>query len=744
MYLVTAKTKATAQDFPGSTVEWAVGQTREVHDSLIQEFKNNPAAWTVSGGATTSTVTATPSAQGGVTGKRGVVISSPGGLAISADVCVYGATPGGIMAAVAAARQGASVVLLEPSERIGGMTTGGLSRTDMPGSFSTATFRPITMEFYDALAAEYGLTRAAYYADTLTEGLGWTHEPHLGLAVFERLLAGASITPVMSTEVESVTKSGAKITQIRTTGGLVVMAHTYIDATYSLDLGAMAGVGYIVGREASVTYGESLAGVASISGSKFAGVDPYRTPGVSASGLLAGVSSTALATAGTADSKVMAYNYRLIMTTDASIGRAIPAPKNYVPSQYELLRRMMTAGKFTTLDEVIYPRPIRTKSGKSVFDVNNKGEISTNLVGGNWDYPNAKPAQKRQIALKVKEWILGLWYFLRTDPSVPSGIQAEAQQWMFVSGEFDDYEGFSPELYVREARRMVSDFVITQGTVQGTSDTTRTDGIALGYYQIDSHLVDRGLWGSGGTEIRAEGTLAGGALAATYKIPYAAIVPKASECTNLLVPVCLSASHVGMSSVRVEPTWMDVGASAGIAAALAAKYDVTVQNVPVDHVQFAQGLSISTHANSRPIAGDGIVLDTDFLTRNGSVTFTGSWTAGTSAVGFHGTGYHSDGNAGKGTKFCDFEPVLPGEGYYEVWAEWPRATTRSPAVPVQITSESGVVDVVWDQIGTNSTHGSVLLGTYWFKPAGGRVRIGTAGTDSFSVIADAIRFKPVF
>lgn len=692
----------------------------------------------------TSVVKVTSSAQGGVTGKRGVVISSPGGLAISADVCVYGATPGGIMAAVAAARQGASVVLLEPSERIGGMTTGGLSRTDMPGSFSTATFRPITMEFYDALAAEYGLTRSDYYADTLTEGLGWTHEPHLGLAVFERLLAGASITPVMSTEVESVTKSSAKITQIRTTGGLVVMAHTYIDATYSLDLGAMAGVGYIVGREASVTYGESLAGVASISGSKFAGIDPYRTPGVSASGLLAGVSSTVLAAAGTADSKVMAYNYRLIMTKDASIGRAIPAPKNYVPSQYELLRRMMTAGKFATLAEVIYPRPIRTKSGKGVFDVNNKGEISTNLVGGNWDYPNAKPAQKKQIALKVKEWILGLWHFLRTDVSVPPDIQSEALQWMFVAGEFDDYEGFSPELYVREARRVVSDFVVTQGTVQGTSDTTRTDGIALGYYQIDSHLVDRGLWGASGTEIRAEGTLAGGALAATYKIPYAAIVPKASECTNLLVPVCLSASHVGMSSVRVEPTWMDVGASAGIAAALAAKYDVTVQNVPVDHVQFAQGLSISTHANSRPIAGDGIVLDTDFLTRNGSVTFTGSWTAGTSAVGFHGTGYHSDGNAGKGTKFCDFEPVLPGEGYYEVWAEWPRATTRSPAVPVQITSESGVVDVVWNQIGTNSTHGSVLLGTYWFKPVGGRVRIGTAGTDSFSVIADAIRFKPVF
>ena len=689
-------------------------------------------------------VTVIQSAQGGVTGKRGVVIGSTGGLTISADVCVYGATPGGIMAAVAAARHGASVVLLEPSERIGGMTTGGLSRTDMPGSFSTATFRPLTLEFYDALAAEYGLTRAAYYADTITEGLGWTHEPHLGLAVFDRMLAGASISPVMSTEVESVTKSGAKITQIRTTGGLVVMAHTYIDATYSLDLGAMAGVGYIVGREASVTYGESLAGVASISGSKFAGIDPYRTPGVSASGLLAGVSSTALATAGTADSKVMAYNYRLIMTKDASIGRAIPAPKNYVPSQYELLRRMMTAGKFATLAEVIYPRPIRTKSGKGVFDVNNKGEISTNLVGGNWDYPNAKPAQKKQIALKVKEWILGLWHFLRTDVSVPPDIQSEALQWMFVAGEFDDYEGFSPELYVREARRVVSDFVVTQGTVQGTSDTTRTDGIALGYYQIDSHLVDRGLWGASGTEIRAEGTLAGGALAATYKIPYAAIVPKSSECTNLLVPVCLSSSHVGMSSVRVEPTWMDVGASAGIAAVLAAKYDVAVQNIPVDQVQFSQGLSISTHANSRPIAGDGIILDTDFLTRNGTVTFTGTWTSGTSAVGFHGTGYHSDGNAGKGTKFCDFKPTLPNEGYYEVWAEWPRATTRCPTVPVQITSESGIVDVVWDQTGTNSTHGSVLFGTYWFKPVGGRVRIGTAGTDSFSVIADAIRFKPVF
>ena len=719
------------------SVEWIVDQdTGEVVGHKLRDG-------TERGVLTSQTNTLT-----GVNGNRPVSVATSGsavtGQSITCDVCIYGATPAGLFAAINAARQGASVVVLEPSNRIGGMLTGGLSRTDMPGSFSTATFRPLTLEFYSALAARFGMTLAAYYADALTEGLGWTHEPHVGLAVLNQMLGAAKITPILSSQLESVAVTSTKIRQIRTTGGLVVHAHTYIDATYSMELGAAAGVGYTVGRESSAQYGESLAGVASLSGSKFAGIDPYRIPGNAASGLVFGVSAAALAATGTADSKVMAYNYRLIMTKDASIGRPIPAPKQYIPSQYELLRRMMTAGKFTTLDEVVYPRVIRTESGKTVYDVNNKGEISTNLVGENWDYPNARPEQKAQIALRIREWILGLWYFLQNDASVPSGIKSEAQQYMFVAGEFDEYDGFSPELYVRESRRMVSDFVITQGTAQNTSDTARTDGIALGYYQIDSHPVDRGLWGAGGTEVRVEGTLASGALAATYKIPYAAIIPKSAECTNLLIPVCLCASHVGMSTVRVEPTWMDIGSAAGVAAALAAKYNVSVQNVPVDQVQFAVGMSLSSHTNSRAIAGDGIVMDTDWPTRNGTITFTGSWTAASAAVGFHGTGYHSDGNAGKGTKFCDFEPVLPAEGYYEVWAEWPMATTRPPAVPVEIRSGSGTVDVTWDQRGTNSTHGAVLLGTFWCKQTGTRVRIGTTGTESFSVIADTIRFKPAF
>ncbi len=486
------------------------------------------------------------------------------------DLVVYGGTSAGVAAAVHAARLGKSVILIEPGRHLGGMSSGGLGATDIGNK---AAIGGLAREFYRRVGAKYGQPEA------------WTFEPHVAEAVFNEWVREAGVPVVLgerldrrpmrgappeSGRVRGVEMRGRQIERLVMESGRALAGRVFLDATYEGDLMAGAGCTFTVGREGNDKYGETLNGVqvAQATHHQFdRDVDPYQVAGDPGSGLLPGIEPGPPPPDGTGDHRVQAYNFRLCTTDVPENRRPWPKPEEYDPRQYELLLRNLAAG-----DRRVPWHPVMLPNRKT--DTNNNHAISTDYIGMNHAYPTADYATREQIVAAHRTWQQGLMWTLAHDPRVPPEIRQPFQTWGPARDEFVDNDNWPHQLYIREARRLVGAYVMTQHNCQGRATADKPVGLAA--YTMDSHNVQRYVDARG--FVRNEGDVQVGGFA-PYPIDYHAIVPRRQECTNLLVPVCLSASHIAYGSIRMEPVFMVLAHSAATAAAQALDAGVAVQDV---------------------------------------------------------------------------------------------------------------------------------------------------------------------
>jgi hypothetical protein len=511
---------------------------------------------------------------------------------IEADICVYGGTAGGVAAVVQAARMGKMAVLVEPGNHLGGMTSGGLGATDIGNK---AAIGGIAREFYHRVAQHYAKDdawRQETREDFFTKHAGrstlidmnapdatmWTFEPHVAENILFQMVNEAKVGVYFQQRLALVKKEGGRIVHVTMENGKEYRAGMFIDATYEGDLMAKAGVTCAIGREANSQYGETLDGIRTHTPKHqfTVPVDPYQKPGDPASGLLPFIQSAELGQAGSGDNSVQAYNFRLCYTRNPANRLPHQPPPKYSAARYELLARyleaMVAAGKKPQLSE--FWNPIWMPNGKT--DINNNGGFSTDFIGANHGYPLGDYAARSKMWQEHKDYTLGFIYFLATSPRVPANMRAEMQTWGPAKDEFLDTDRWPYQLYVREARRMVSDYVMTEHNCRG--DVKAEDSVGLAAYTMDSHNCRRIVRDG---KVENEGDVQVGAFP-PYPISYRSIVPRATECENLLVPVCLSATHIAYGSIRMEPVFMILGQSAATAAALATDAKCPLQSVPYE------------------------------------------------------------------------------------------------------------------------------------------------------------------
>ncbi|MCU6712148.1 FAD-dependent oxidoreductase [Paenibacillus sp. J5C_2022] len=479
-------------------------------------------------------------------------------VSVEADLCIYGGSSAGIAAAVQARRMGLRVVIAEFGNHLGGLTTGGLGATDIGNK---AAIGGISREFYRALGTHYG---------TETDGgTQWTFEPSVAGQVYQRWLEENEIEVYCQRRLKQVGKgSDGRIKELIMENGEMFRAAMFIDATYEGDLMAMAGVSYHVGREANSVYQETLNGVHyGHPHHRFeTWIDPYRIPGKPDSGLLQGVTDAPLLKQGEGDASVQAYNFRICLTNMPDNCLPFPQPPGYDPDEFQLLARYIQSGIWDAMQlHKMMPR------GKS--DLNNRGAVSTDYIGGNHKWPEASYKEREGIFQEHFRYNLGMLYFLANDESIPKAIRDEASKWGLPADEYPATGHWTPQLYIREARRMISDVVMTERHCR--RHIVVEDPIGLAAYGIDSHhcrrvVIDGRCVNEGNVEIHTP---------APFPVSYRSIVPRRGECANLLVPVCLSSSHIAFGSIRMEPVFMILGQSAATAAALALEADITVQDV---------------------------------------------------------------------------------------------------------------------------------------------------------------------
>jgi hypothetical protein len=509
------------------------------------------------------------------------------------DVVVYGGTAAGVVAAVQARHMGRTVVLIEPGQRLGGLTTGGLGNTDIGNK---AAVGGLSRTFYERIAAHYAKpaswvheSRAEYERkgignqghgrpDAVAERNGratmWVFEPGVAERVLKAMADEAGVPVRLGQRLDlgsgGVTKTGAAVTSIRMETGERYEGRVFVDATYEGDLMAKAGVAYHVGREANARHGETLNGVQTKHATSHqfkARVDPYVILGDPKSGLLPGLHEGGPGEEGAGDRRVQAYNFRMTLTDAAANRLPISKPDGYDPRRYELLRRYVEAGVFDAID-LNSPMPNRKT------DVNNNGAFSSDHIGANYEWADGDYASRERVFRDHVSYVQGLWYFLQNDPRLPAAVREKAARWGLCRDEFEASGHWPPQLYVREARRMTGELVMTEHYCRGAR--TAEDSVGLAAYGMDSHNVQRYVAdGAARNEGDVQVPVAG-----PYPVSYRAITPRRAEATNLLVPVALSASHIAYGSIRMEPVFMILGQSAATAASLAIDAGAAVQDVP--------------------------------------------------------------------------------------------------------------------------------------------------------------------
>jgi hypothetical protein len=505
------------------------------------------------------------------------------------DVVVYGGTSAGIIAAVQAKKMGKTVIVVGPDRHLGGLSSGGLGFTD---TGNKAVIGGLAREFYHRIwlhyqqpdawrwqkPEEYGNKGQGTPAVDGAQRTMWIFEPHVAETVFEHLVREYRIPVARDEWLDrdgGVTKSAGRITAIRMLSGRTYVGTMFIDASYEGDLMAAAGVEYHVGRESKEKYGEQWAGVQTgvlhhrhHFGVLNQPISPYVVPGDPASGVLPRISTQPPGEYGSGDARIQAYCYRYCVTDHPENRLPFPKPDGYDPKQYELLLRIYDAGwreTFQKFDSV----PNRKT------DSNNHGPFSSDNIGFNYDYPEASYERRRQLLKEHEKYQKGWLYFIANDPRVPKDVQDEMRRWGLAKDEFTDTGGWPHQIYVREARRMIGTFVMTEHEL--TKRRPTPDSVGMGSYTIDSHNVQRYITPEGW--VQNEGDI-GVSLPAPYEIAYGALVPKRGQADNLLVPVCVSSSHIAFGSIRMEPVFMILGQSAATAAALAIDGGLAVQDVP--------------------------------------------------------------------------------------------------------------------------------------------------------------------
>jgi len=670
------------------------------------------------------------------------------GEIVTRQIVVYGATSGGIVAGIAARKLGKTVIVIEPGRHVGGLTSGGLGATDIGNK---AAIGGLSREFYRRIARHYAADtawkherREDYQSKRKVpdEREMWTFEPHVAEQVYREWLAEAGVEVVTGERLDlapgGVEKRAGRIVAIRMESGRRFAGDVFIDATYEGDLMAKAGVSYHVGREGESVYGESLNGIrtAHARSHQFThDVDPYVKPGDPASGLVPLVSPEPPGVDGAGDRRVQAYNFRMCTTDVPDNRRPWPKPEGYDEKLYELLLRNFEAG-----DRRVPWNPVWMPNRKT--DTNNNFAISTDFIGANFAYPDADHATRERIAADHRRYQLGLMYTLATHPRVPAEVRAHFERLGLARDEFTDNDNWPHQLYVREARRMVSDYVMTQHHCQQRE--VAEDPVGLGAYNMDSHNCQRYVTDKG--VVRNEGDIQVGV--SPYRIAYRSIRPRREECENLLVPVCLAASHIAYGSIRMEPVFMVLGQSAATAAALAIDARVPVQAVDYatlrarlladEQVLEWTGPVKAPSAGRDPATLEGVVVD------NAAATLRGRWTPSQATAGFVGGDYVHDGAEGKGEKAAEFTATLPRAATYEIRVWYPAGPNRAAAVPVTVHLPAGPRTFRIDQRRTTSD----ALGSYeplgrFPLPAGPvRLVIDTAGTAGH-VIVDAVQFVEV-
>lgn len=515
----------------------------------------------------------------------------------SYDLVIYGGTSAGVIAGYTAKKYHLKVLLISPDKHIGGLSAGGLGATDI-GNKSAVT--GVALDFYRRLGNFYNKLES------------WNFEPSKAEIVFNQYVHESGLTVWKQTHLQSVTKVGTNITQIIVNDGIkniAVSADYFIDATYEGDLMAMAGVSYTVGREANAKYNETLNGFRLADHHQFkATISPYIIPGDSSSGILSEISTAQVRENGSGDSEIQAYNFRLCLTQNKDNFIPITTPNNYNRSRYELLARYIKAEEIKDLRKLLLIKAVG--SGKT--DINNQGAFSTDFIGGNKNYPEADQNTRKQIWKEHERYTKGLLYFLGNDLAVPSELRSQMLSWGYPKDEFIDNGGFPHQLYVREARRMVGETVITEHHCRG--EVKDTDGVGLAAYMMDSHNCQRLIVDG---KVMNEGNVNKG-VPSPFPISYRAIRPQKQECTNLLVPICMSATHIAYGSIRMEPVFMVLAQSAAVAVAISQKTRKSLHDIDV--VSLQKELTQNPYANGKNpytlIDEDAVILSDDVIKKS--------------------------------------------------------------------------------------------------------------------------------
>ncbi len=623
--------------------------------------------------------------------------------------------------------------LIEPGRHLGGMTSGGLGATDI-GNKSAIT--GLSRDFYRRIGQHYGKFEQ------------WTFEPGVAENLFNQYIKEANVPVMLNHRITSAVVKNNRIASITleptaTTGRPeTIAAKQFIDCTYEGDLMDRAGVAFTVGREANSQYGETWNGVQHLDKHQFPdGVDPYVIPGKPESGLIYGVSTAKLMPNGTGDKTVQAYNYRMCLTDNPANRLPITRPEGYDSTKYELLLRQIAK---KTPRELTWNLMHFVMMPNRKTDINNCGGLSTDMIGANFDYPTGTYAQRDAIIHDHELYTKGFFYFIGHDPRMPKHLRDEMLNWGYPKDEYTDTGNFSPQLYVREARRMVGEYVMTQANCEGK--TTVTDGIGTAAYTMDSHNCQRlVVTGPDGTaQVRNEGDVQVGGFP-PYPISYRALVPKRGSVQNLLVPVCLSSTHIAFGSIRMEPVFMVLAQSAAVAACQAIDEQKAVQDIDVKKLQTTLARNPLMNG-SRP----EVLIDNDDAAQ---VTQQGSWQRETKS-GKYGASSLASAVGKSGS--VQFRPASLQPGRYAVYVYNParqggggnpdshgdekRSTDKAPRVSVRVNTGSTVMTQIIDQ--QLKSNDWIRVGDYAFAGKTPWVEI-TSASASQPVVADAVLFVPV-
>jgi hypothetical protein len=667
------------------------------------------------------------------------------GAGRKADIVVYGGTSAGIAAAIQASRMGKSVIVLEPGTHVGGLTTGGLSWTDIGNK---AVIGGIAREFYQRIKKKYedpkiwtSETRDEYFErrrgpNAKNEDAMWTFEPKVASEVYREMMAEAGVKVVTNARLnlaagKGVVKQDGRIAAIVLEDGSKYEGRVFIDATYEGDLMAKAGVSYTIGRESNSKYDETWNGsqAAHVHGHQFpdgANVDPYVIPGKPESGLLPIIDPTGPGEEGSGDNRIQAYCFRMCLTSDPKNQIAITKPDGYDEKDHELLLRFAETGKYHNPASKYDPIPnLKT-------DTNNHGAVSTDYMGANWDYPEADYATRDRIIKRHEVYQRGYMWTLQNHPRIPEKLRAYYRQWGLPKDEFTDNGGWATQLYIREARRLIGAEVMTEHHVMAR--TLAKDSVGMGAYGMDSHNVQRYITKEG--FVRNEGNVQVGGFP-PYPISYLSIVPKKGEASNLLVPVCLSATHIAYGSIRMEPVFMVLGQSAATAAVMAIDGKVSVQDL--DYAKLRQRLLADKQVLEAPAGAgkgdidpaqlEGVVIDSQFA------RLSPAWKGAGADRPRLGPSYFHDLNARDGRATAQFTVKMPQAGRFRVKLLFPPKADRATNVPVVISGGGKTYNAT-----VNQRQPADWIGSYDL-PAEFTVTVSNKSTNGM-VVVDGLQVAP--